>query len=246
METTTNYSLFKNIRGNRDVYPGHVQKLRAAITRKNLLPYIPLLLNEKMEVIDGQHRLEAAKLEKLEISYVIIPGLKLEDVMALNTTSRGWSAADFVDGWIKAGKSDYEVLKDVAHAAALSLGATAGLLMYGPTSVTNTGGGHASEAVRKGTFEVRYLEFAHTVINQLNDLVLYCDFDDKKDRNFISTISRLNMVDAFDFGYLVTKLKMSGMRIAPRVSVRYYILQLDDLYNWKNRQRIDLYASSQR
>lgn len=67
MEKTKNYSLFKKYAKNRDIDGRHVEKLIASIKTANLLDCEPILVNEKMEVIDGQHRLEAAKSLNLDI-----------------------------------------------------------------------------------------------------------------------------------------------------------------------------------
>ena len=59
---TTDYDIFKGIVGNRKVEKKHVEMLTGAIDRNNLLNVRPIIVNEEMMVIDGQHRLEAAKL----------------------------------------------------------------------------------------------------------------------------------------------------------------------------------------
>lgn len=241
METTTDYKIFKGIQGNRDLYPNHIEKLRAAIKQKNLLPYIPLLLNENMQVIDGQHRLEAARLEKLPVTYIVIPGLRLEDVMNLNVNSKSWTTMDFVDAWIKSGKPDYQVMKDIAVKNHMALSTVANLLMMG--AGVALGGGRANDAVRNGTFVVKYLEFTNMVLDQINDLIKYCDFDPKKERKFVKTIAKLNMLDNFDFATLLAKLRYSGIKIEQRSSLRYFILEIEDIYNWRNsKKRVDLYS----
>lgn len=60
IKRTNNYDMFKRLEGNRFVDPKKVNKLKKSI---NEVGYIsnPIIVNEKMEVIDGQHRLEALK-----------------------------------------------------------------------------------------------------------------------------------------------------------------------------------------
>lgn len=241
METTTDYKIFKVIQGNRDLYPNHIEKLRAAIKQKNLLPYIPLLLNEHMQVIDGQHRLEVAKLEELPVTYVIIPGLRLEDVMSLNVHSKSWTMIDFIDAWIKAGRPDYQVLKDIAARYTVATSVVGNLLMMGPSVAL--GGGRTNDAIHDGTFIVRHLEFTKLVLDQINDLVQYCDFNPKKNRILIKAIAKLDVIDDFDFATLLAKLKFSGLRIEQRSSLRYFVLEIEDIYNWRNsKHRVNLYS----
>jgi len=53
---TSDYSRFNTVRGNRKVYPLQVAKLLLRIKARG--QKVPVLVNEKMEIIDGQHRVE--------------------------------------------------------------------------------------------------------------------------------------------------------------------------------------------
>ena len=63
---TTSYSQFKTMEGNRAVKDGRVNKIVESI---NKIGYVlsPILVNEKMEVIDGQGRLSALERDKLRL-----------------------------------------------------------------------------------------------------------------------------------------------------------------------------------
>lgn len=56
---TTNYSKFKKMLDNREVSPNRVQKIVKSIDQVGYV-MSPIIVNEKMEVIDGQGRLAAA------------------------------------------------------------------------------------------------------------------------------------------------------------------------------------------
>lgn len=68
---TKDYGSFKEINSNREVDQRHVRSLVAAIEQKNLLHVNPIVCNADMEVIDGQHRLEAARALGVEIYYTL-------------------------------------------------------------------------------------------------------------------------------------------------------------------------------
>ena len=59
---TKDYSLFKKSRGNREVDPVHVERIKRLIADKDTKAAITV--NKNYEVIDGQHTLKARK-EKL-------------------------------------------------------------------------------------------------------------------------------------------------------------------------------------
>jgi len=69
---TTDYSKFNTLAGNRQVNIAHVKKLESSFDEEYLIS--PILVNEKFQIIDGQHRFEAAKNLKLPIYYYMIQG----------------------------------------------------------------------------------------------------------------------------------------------------------------------------
>ena len=56
---TNVHSIFKTQKGNRPINKNHLDRLILSMKKKYLIS--PILVNEKMEVIDGQHRLQAQK-----------------------------------------------------------------------------------------------------------------------------------------------------------------------------------------
>ena len=57
--STTDYAKFKTLQGNRDVNKLHVSRLKESFKTAYLLS--PIVVNQYYEIIDGQHRYEAAK-----------------------------------------------------------------------------------------------------------------------------------------------------------------------------------------
>lgn len=104
---TKDYSIFKFIEGNRKLIPGHLAKLTVSVNNKNLLMYNPIVVNENMEVIDGQHRLEVAKNNDLPIYYFIAKDLGLHEIRLLNQNNKNWSALDFVKSFAIKGNQNY-------------------------------------------------------------------------------------------------------------------------------------------
>lgn len=125
---TTNYNQFKTIRGNRPVNAERVKQLAARIKNKNHLDLFPIVVNEKMEVIDGQTRLEAAQRLGIPIEYKQKVGLRVTDVAELNTSQKPWKVLDYVNLHISQGLKDYLELKEFAAIWKLPLTASASIL----------------------------------------------------------------------------------------------------------------------
>ena len=92
---TNDYNTFKVMPGNRPVNKLHVRRLSQSMEEKHLMS--PILVNEKMQVIDGQHRLEAQKSLKLPVFYIINKGYGKKETHMLNSNSKDWKNDDFMD-----------------------------------------------------------------------------------------------------------------------------------------------------
>jgi hypothetical protein len=112
IEKTISYGKFKQLEGNRPINKGLLNAIRESINNDgNYLMYNPIIVNEKMEIIDGQHRLEAARLEAADIYYIMATGMRIRQAQVLNSRKRQWSSNDFLQSYLVEGKRDYETLK---------------------------------------------------------------------------------------------------------------------------------------
>lgn len=69
MKETKDYNIFKKHPNNREIFHANLEKIKRSIQIKNLLEYRPIIVDKKMQVIDGQHRLEAARQLGVPIYY---------------------------------------------------------------------------------------------------------------------------------------------------------------------------------
>jgi len=248
MQKTSDYSKFRQIDGNRKVNQGHVNRLAQAIERKNLLQYFPVLLNEDMEVIDGQHRLSAASKLDVPIYYEIVPGLTLTDVVSINTNSKSWNINDFIDSYIELGHKDFEVLREFMDTYHFNASTSAMLLSgySGYFSTNQAKGGQITNKIKSGEFKVVSLQLAEKIAKQVQELKHHTDFDGTKDREFIGALLALNANKDFDFEKLAAKLRLKNLVIEKRPTTKYYLIHIEELYNHGvYRNNIELYKSTQ-
>lgn len=107
---TDDYSIFKKLDGNRDT--GNVKAILESIDDVGYL-LSPILINENFEVIDGQHRLEALKIKKLPVPYIVQSGIGWRECQAMNTGQKNWQAMDYVRSFAKTGNDNYARLLDL-------------------------------------------------------------------------------------------------------------------------------------
>ena len=117
IKTTVKYSMFNAQGGNRAVLAKNVEKVEAKILAENLLMYHPILVDADLNVIDGQHRLEVAKRNNLELSYIIMNNTAgLATTQAINTTGKPWTVKDLLQSYCTLGNNDYLRFREIVKA----------------------------------------------------------------------------------------------------------------------------------
>lgn len=108
LQQTTDYAQFKLRADNRPICKGHVMKLKDQIAYSNDLHLHPLIVNEEMEVIDGQHRLIAAKELGVPVYYIMDTDFDPQKMIAFNITQKRWNPDDYMNYWKEQGREDYK------------------------------------------------------------------------------------------------------------------------------------------
>jgi hypothetical protein len=104
----SNYDVFHRLPDNRDLLSSRFNKLIASISAKYILN--PIVVNENMEIIDGQGRYEALKALGKPIIYIIANGATSDDCRLMNKYNTKWVKSDFAKSHAKAGKKAYVLL----------------------------------------------------------------------------------------------------------------------------------------
>ena len=73
VKVTDEYNIFTFAEGNRAINPAQVKNLIKSIENIGLIP-TPIVVNEKMQILDGQHRVEACRQLKMPVYYIVVPG----------------------------------------------------------------------------------------------------------------------------------------------------------------------------
>jgi hypothetical protein len=113
IQKTRNYKQFKLLHFNRDINLNHVNSLKIAIETKNKLCVNPIIVNSDYEVIDGQHRLQAAKELNVDIFYIVDEEYEETDIIIENTNRMLWNESQYVQYYAKKGLADYVFLNEL-------------------------------------------------------------------------------------------------------------------------------------
>ena len=150
------FSKFKILERNRDTSKAHVNKLIGSLQEPRG-QVEPITINEKWEVVNGQHRLEAAEDGGLDHVIVIMSyGATIKDVIVMNTTQKRWIFWDFLkchSHESASNSAEYQKLKKflkdypISHKAALWL-------------LTGNNHDYGMEDFEAGTLKIIHLEEA--------------------------------------------------------------------------------------
>lgn len=107
IQETREYDKFSFQKGNREIKNKHVADLTVSVSKRNMLPNYPILVNEKFEIIDGQHRFMVSKNGGYPVYYTVIPDATLEETAMANVTVKAWQLGNYVEMYAAQGKPHY-------------------------------------------------------------------------------------------------------------------------------------------
>lgn len=178
IKSTNDYEQFKLLRENREVNKTHAAKLAASIQLNNLLHVNPIIVNHSMFVIDGQHRLEAAKILSIPIHYTVIDDSEDNSALFLLQTSKQWTITDYVEYYATT-HTDYKIFAYHKQKYRITYDSLASIYALFTSSKIKTGIFSIKKKIKLGIFHAdaidlvsaeyamqKYLEFKDYCINR--------------------------------------------------------------------------------
>lgn len=120
IKQTSNYDMFKFRPDNRVIDQGHVRKIAESIKAKNMLDLRPIEVTETMEIMDGQHRLMAARSLQVPVYYKVVENVRPEDIILIQT-AKGWTLHDYLHYYVQNEYRHYILLQDFMNKHHLSV-----------------------------------------------------------------------------------------------------------------------------
>jgi len=235
IHTTKDYDKFKLVYGNRDLNNANIKRIRESVETDGPLVFI-MIVNDKLEIIDGQHRFWVWKELGLPIDYIIKKSYGLAQVHTFNQNTKNWGAAEFMESYVSMKYKDYELYKFFKKKYCFGHNETMALL--GGTSP----GTHNFDNFRKGFFKVKSFTSAAKIAEQIYDFKPY--YDGFKRRSFVYTVIRLSRSNgAYNHKQMLNKLSYQSAKLTDQSSVKDYLKKLEEVYNFRSRDdyvRFDL------
>jgi hypothetical protein len=242
---TSDLSIFKTINGNRVPNLGHVKRLTDSIKVYGM-KCNPILVNEYMQVIDGQHRLIAAKETKSFIYYIVINGYTLNEVHTLNLNQKNWTKKDFMEGYANMGVDSYIKLSKFIKknedfrfgvCVAMCSNRSRGININDVSKLKNRELSK-QEVFEEGTWRGKNFEIAQEWANKIRMIKPY--YIGYNRSAFVMTIIGLLKNKNFDFNEFMHKLRLQPSALVDCANTDQYKTLIEDIYNWRSRQKVNL------
>lgn len=230
-EQTTDYKQFKLMPGNRRVVKAHVKNLAQSMA---LYPEIfqlkPILVNKHYEVIDGQHRLAAAKQLKVPVWYEKVGDVGANEAVIINNNQRNWSMLDYARSYAAFGNEEYKAFLRIRDKFPT-------LPIY--TIMRYIGSKMASGSVkfRNGEFKADMIQTGEVYLEMLDELAeIYPRFAYHTPSQ---AVYRAFMQEGYDHDRMLKKLNMVPEGMVKLNGTNEEILRnLEDIYNFRQQQDV--------
>ena len=243
---TNDLSIFKQIDGNRVPNPQHIKRLKTSILENGMLCN-PILVNEKMQVIDGQHRLIASQEAESFIYYIILKDYSLSEVHTLNLNQKNWTKKDFMDGYANMGLESYiklqsfvEKNQDFAFSDCISLCSNMqGIAMIKDARLLKDGKiSNQLEVFVDGTWTGKDFQLAQEWAEKIRLLKPY--YSGYNRSVFVRVLITLFKNKTFDYSEFMHKIRLQPKALVDCANVEQQRLLIEEIYNYKSRNKINL------
>lgn len=233
VQVTNNYSVFRQLHGNRPVDEYRVKKVQKSIAQVGQL--VPIIINDNNEVVDGQARLEALKRLNMPVMYLKVAGLTRNECVEMNNTQSRWNTGAYISSFADTGNVSYMYLKSLfVEYKDIPAGA-----IYAAATGTYNNSATCS-GITKGTFKMTVKDYERAR-RELN----YCakchpalrDQPGRAQYYLIAAIFCFRS-PSIDNSRLVHALNTRSAELLPATSVDIATQQLEKIYNFKLSKKV--------
>lgn len=233
---TKDYSLFKIMDGNRRINSTNLNQIIESMKEKQLV--IPITVNEKFEIIDGQHRFKACEYLRLPVYYIMENGYGIDDVIRANVNGgRKWFDGDYLHRYCDLKVEKYLKVSGIINDFDITINDFLKILSI----VQEKNQQQTKREFRTGNVD---LDGIDTVISFFMCLESFSEFRYYKQSHFITAFSRLFFKDGYDHSQMERKLKQYLPNIVRQRSVDDYLSILcNKVYSYGTTKNPVFYSS---
>lgn len=246
---TNDYSMFRTLEGNRHVNKLHVKRLKESFQKAYLLS--PIIVNEKFEIIDGQHRFEAAKQIGVPVNFLIAPNYGLKEVQMLNENMKNWKKEDYLNAYCDLKYPEYLKFRNfMRRFSEFGMAACETILTDRLTGgiMSTSDKDLISETNKRGSFTVRYFQegeleipnYEKSVENAEKIIMVRPYYDGFNRPTFVRAMIGIFKIEYYSHAKLLERLNANPTALQHCTNVTQYKLLIEDIYNFRSRDKVSL------
>lgn len=227
------YGKFRFVEANRDLNEHHVKEIMKEIQNNDLRDESPVKVNEKFELMEGQHTFVGCERLELPIKY-IFSRMTIDDIGRYNGSQKPWTSVQVLNHYCVRKFENYLILNEFYKKYKYPISTLLVLLS----------GEHTKQLYKDfkfGKFEVR-----QSVAQVQSILDKICEFKHFNDKVFRHKTFVLTYIDClthpdFDHDKLVHKVSIVTEKFVKCDTQVDYLRMIEDVYNYRNQEPIRLY-----
>lgn len=234
LQHTTNYGLFIANDDQRKLDQNHAKRIAQSMVKVGYIPSKPVQCykrGDKLVIVDGHHRYEAAKAIGQPVYYVIESEESQHMIAAENFLVKKWDGNDFIRVYAKRGLTDYVELLGYSEKSGLTLRFTASMLIGNQAA-----SGNAQQSLSKGEFKIKDRRQIESFI-ALRSKVTTKEIMHPR---FINAWSKCYFVSEFDASQFTHKCALYAGFITTCNNEDQALAMIEQIYNHKQSTKIPL------
>jgi hypothetical protein len=234
LQHTNNYGLFIANDDQRKLDQNHAKRIAQSMAKVGYIPSKPVQCyksGDKLVIVDGHHRYEAAKAIGQAIYYVVESQESQHMIAAENYLVKKWNGNDYIRVYAKRGLSDYVELLGYAEQSGLTLKFASSMLIGNQAA-----SGNAGQALNKGEFKIKDRKQIESFI------VLRSKVKAKEIMHprFINAWSKCYFVSEFDSAQFAHKCAINAGFLTTCNNEDQALSMIEQIYNHKQSTKIPL------
>jgi hypothetical protein len=246
---------FKWLKGNRDLNEGNIKAVMNQISAFGQRQ--PIIINERNEIIDGQHRLEACRRLEIPVKYLVDPGATINHVISANIVGKKWTLIDYIKRFVAENNEHYIKLYDfLIEAKAAGIGTSSALqivrqgyrdrtyYMYDDGKVRIHGSGNKGKRLyaigndlNLGHFEMPKSE---EVQKRFEKVLLFRHFHFYARGRFVQALLQVMRIEEFDVKRLYKQAQRYPSRFTNEPDTDSFVAMFENVYNYRMQNKLPL------
>jgi hypothetical protein len=220
---TTDYDKFKILKENREITEKALGKIRRSVEKDGWRNY-SITVNEKYEIIEGQHTYTYAKLNKLPLRYTIQEGLTEKDCQIMNSARTSWSQRDYIRYHAQQGSQDFIYIQDILNKYKNIPISAIFMVMYKDSP---------NQEIKDGSLKCDEKKYRESIIklDYVARIIPYCNIIGGRKVVFLNSLMFVYGMKGVDKDRLFNVIKKNCHSITPAVNTEMALSELERVYN---------------